>query len=141
MPAYDVGYTSGVFDMFHVGHLNVIRRAGELCDRLVVGVATDSYVETAKDRPPVVPFDERCEIVAAICGVDEVIPDTAEDKTVAWSRRRFDAVIKGDDWRGTAKGRRLEDDMRRLGVDVVYIPYTIRTSSTLLRERLQAWRT
>lgn len=136
MTEYDVGYTSGVFDMFHIGHLNVIRRARELCGRLVVGVATDAYVEAAKGRPPVVPFDERREIVAAIQGVDEVIHDSSEDKTIAWSRRPFDALVKGDDWRGTPKGRRLEHDMRGLGVAVVYIPYTIRTSSTLLRERL-----
>lgn len=133
---YDVGYASGVFDMFHVGHLNILRRAREHCRTLVVGVASDEYVEGLKGRAPVVPLVERLEIISALAMVDEVIIDHAEDKTEAWAERPFDVIFKGDDWKGTAKGRRLEEDMSELGVSVVYFPYTLHTSSTLLRAHL-----
>lgn len=133
---FEVGYASGVFDMFHVGHLNILRNAAERCRTLVVGVGTDEYVEELKGRAPVVPFAERVEIVASLRVVDEVIADHSEDKTQAWHTRRFDAIFKGDDWKGTAKGSRLEADMDRLGVTVVYFPYTLHTSSTLLRAHI-----
>lgn len=130
---YRVGYASGVFDMFHIGHLNLLRRAKEQCDVLVVGVASDDYVEGLKGVPPVIPLAERLEIVRALGIVDEVIVDESEDKTLAWNTRHFDAIFKGDDWRGAPKGKRLEDDMARIGVEVVYFPYTAHTSSTKLR--------
>ena len=133
---YDVGYASGVFDMFHVGHLNILRNAAARCQTLVVGVGTDEYVEKLKGRPPVVPFAERLEIVHSLQMVDEVMADHAEDKTLAWQARRFDAIFKGDDWKGTAKGARLEQDMASLSVEVVYFPYTLHTSSTLLRAHI-----
>jgi len=133
---YAVGYASGVFDMFHVGHLNILRRAAERCDRLVVGVGTDEYVEQLKGRMPVVPFAERLEIVAALRMVDEVIADHSEDKTRAWHERPFDVIFKGDDWKGTAKGARLEAAMEPLDVSVVYFPYTLHTSSTILRAHI-----
>jgi glycerol-3-phosphate cytidylyltransferase len=136
-PLYPVGYASGVFDMFHVGHLNILRRARERCEWLIVGVATDEYVEALKGVRPVIPLDERVAIVSAIGIVDEVILDRSEDKRLAWSERKFDVVFKGDDWRGAGKGLRLEAEMRELGVDVVYFPYTLHTSSAMLRERLQ----
>lgn len=136
-PRYRVGYASGVFDMFHVGHLNILRRARECCDWLIVGVATDEYVEELKGVGPVIPLDERVAIVSALAIVDEVILDRSEDKSLAWSERNFDVVFKGDDWRGAPKGVRLEETMRELGVDVVYFPYTLHTSSAMLRERLQ----
>lgn len=131
-----VGYASGVFDMFHVGHLNILRSAAQHCDRLVVGVGTDEYVEQLKGRAPVMPFAERIEIVSALRVVDEVIADHSEDKTLAWRERPFDVIFKGDDWKGTAKGDRLEADMCELGVRVVYFPYTIHTSSTMLRAHI-----
>ena len=134
---YPVGYASGVFDMFHVGHLNILQRARDHCDWLVVGVATDEYVEGLKGVRPVIPLDERVAIVSALAIVDEVILDSSENKSLAWSRRKFDVVFKGDDWRGAAKGVRLEAEMRELGVEVVYFPYTTHTSSAMLRERLQ----
>ncbi|GAB3997627.1 adenylyltransferase/cytidyltransferase family protein [Nocardioides marmoraquaticus] len=131
-----IGYASGVFDMFHVGHLNILRRAAERCDRLVVGVGTDEYVEQLKGRLPVVPFAERLEIVASLRMVDEVIADHSEDKTEAHRQRPFDVIFKGDDWKGTAKGSRLESSMAPLGVEVVYFPYTLHTSSTILRAHI-----
>lgn len=133
---YEVGYTSGVFDMFHVGHLNLLRRARNYCHHLVVGVASDEYTDHLKDRPSVVPCDERFEIITALGIVDEVVIDRSEDKTLAWQQRRFDAIFKGNDWQGTPKGYRLERSMGALGVDVVYFPYTRHTSSTMLREFL-----
>lgn len=133
---FEVGYASGVFDMFHVGHLNILRNAAQHCRTLVVGVGTDEYVEQLKGRAPVVPFAERVEIVASLRMVDEVMPDHSEDKTDAWHVRNFDAIFKGDDWKGTAKGARLEADMSSLGVEVVYFPYTLHTSSTLLRAHI-----
>lgn len=135
-PLYDVGYTSGVFDMFHVGHLNLLRRARNYCHHLVVGVGSDEYTEQLKGRPSVVPCDERIEIISALGIVDEVVIDRSEDKAVMWQQRRFDAIFKGNDWQGTPKGYRLERAMGELGVDVVYFPYTRHTSSTMLREFL-----
>ncbi len=133
---YPVGYASGVFDMFHVGHLNILKRAREHCTTLVVGVGSDEYVEALKGTAPVVPLDERLEIISALRVVDEVLIDHSEDKTHAWRERNFDVIFKGDDWRGSPKGSRLEADMQTLGVAVVYFPYTKQTSSTLLRAHL-----
>jgi glycerol-3-phosphate cytidylyltransferase len=133
---FGVGYASGVFDMFHVGHLNILRRAREHCETLVVGVASDEYVLELKGREAVVPLVERLEIISALGIVDEVIIDHSEDKRLAHAERPFDVIFKGDDWKETAKGLRLETDMAALGVGVVYFPYTMHTSSTLLRSYL-----
>lgn len=129
-----VGYVPGAWDMFHVGHLNILLRARELCDHLVVGVVTDEVLVAVKNKPPVVPLEERMEVVSAMGVVDRVVPDFAGDKLDAWRRHRFDVLFKGDDWRGTAKGQRLERDMALVGVQVLYFPYTAHTSSTVLRE-------
>ncbi|WP_299038918.1 adenylyltransferase/cytidyltransferase family protein [uncultured Pseudokineococcus sp.] len=132
------GYLPGAFDMFHIGHLNIIRRARAACDRLVVGVVTDEVMLQSKGKPPVVPFAERLEIVSCIVGVDEAVADLSSDKLVMWRSLHFDMVFKGDDWRGTPKGDRLERDLGGVGVEVVYFPYTTQTSSTLLRRWLAA---
>jgi glycerol-3-phosphate cytidylyltransferase len=132
-PTFDVGYSSGVFDMFHVGHLNLLRRARNYCRHLVVGVASDEYVETIKGRPPVVPCDERIDIISALGIVDEVVIDRAEDKLAIWQQRPFDVIFKGNDWQGTPKGYRLERTMNAVGAEVVYFPYTRHTSSSMLR--------
>lgn len=133
-----VGYASGVFDMFHVGHLNILRSAAANCDHLIVGVASDEYVERLKGQLPVVPQAERIEIVSHFRFVDEVILDGSEDKTIAWSQRPFDVIFKGDDWRGTSKGDRLEAEMASVGARVMYFPYTLHTSSTRLRAYIDA---
>ncbi|HPU13554.1 MAG TPA: adenylyltransferase/cytidyltransferase family protein [Aeromicrobium sp.] len=130
---HDVGYASGVFDMFHVGHLNLLRRAREHCSTLVVGVASDDYVLALKGQEPVVPLAERLEIVRSLRFVDEVLIDRSEDKRVAWRERNFDAIFKGDDWRGSPRGDRLEAAMAEVGAQVTYFPYTLHTSSTRLR--------
>ncbi|ACQ79253.1 cytidyltransferase-related protein domain protein [Beutenbergia cavernae DSM 12333] len=133
-----VGYVPGGFDMLHVGHLNILRAARERCDRLIVGVALDSSLVAMKGRPPVVPHHERMELVASLRFVDDVVSDYAQDKRVAWRHHPFDVLFKGDDWKGTPKGDRLEAEMAEVGARVVYLPYTPSTSSTMLRDFLTA---
>ena len=127
------GYVPGVFDMFHVGHLNVIAAARPHCDHLIVGVVTDEVVTSVKGRPPVVPLDERMEIVAALRDVDEVVVDVHRDKFDSWRDVGFDVVFKGDDWAKTERGRKLERDLATVRARVHYFPYTRHTSSTMLR--------
>ena len=131
-----VGYVPGAWDMFHVGHLNILLRARERCDRLVVGVVTDQTLTEAKGRLPIVPLAERVELVAQLDLVDEVVTDFSSNKLLVWDRVHFDVLFKGDDWRGTAKGDRLEADMASVGVEVCYFPYTMHTSSSQLRAML-----
>lgn len=130
------GYVPGVFDMLHVGHLNIIRAARPHCDRLIVGVVADSVVERVKGRTPVVPLEERMEILSELRMVDEVVTDVHADKFDTWQQLRYDVIFKGDDWQGTPKGLKLESDLRRVGARIIYFPYTRHTSSTLLRRTL-----
>ena len=131
-----LGYVPGAWDMFHIGHLNILLRARERCDRLIVGVVTDEALAVAKGRLPIVPLSERSEVVTQIDVVDEVVTDFSSNKLEVWRRLKFDVLFKGDDWRGTAKGDKLEADMATVGVEVCYFPYTAHTSSTLLRSML-----
>jgi glycerol-3-phosphate cytidylyltransferase len=131
-----VGYVPGVFDMFHIGHLNILRRSSERCDWLIVGVVSDDVVEKMKGHRPIVPLAERIEIVASNRYVDEVLEDKSADKREAWSQRPFDVIFKGSDWKNTPKGERLEEQMGSIGVRVEYLPYTAHTSSSLLRDTL-----
>ena len=131
-----IGYAPGVYDMFHVGHLNILRQARNQCDFLIAGVVSDEMCELAKGRPPIVPLGERLEIVRHISYVDEAVAEVVPDKLETWEAVRFDVIFKGDDWRGTAKGRKLEQDFAEVGVEVVYFPYTVHTSSSLLRRAL-----
>lgn len=133
-PGPIVGYVPGAWDMFHIGHLNILLRAREQCDRLIVGVVTDAVLRSAKGKSAVVPLDERLDVVEALDLVDQVAIDFSSDKLDAWHRLHFDVIFKGDDWRGTPKGDRLEHDMKQVGVRVCYFPYTAHTSSTVLRE-------
>ena len=131
-----VGYAPGAYDMFHVGHLNILRQAKQHCDHLIAGVVSDEMCLLAKGRLPVVPLAERMEIVSHISYVDEVVAEVVPDKVETWQTVRFDVLFKGDDWRGTPKGIKLERDFAELGVEIVYFPYTMHTSSTLLRRAL-----
>lgn len=132
-----VGYVPGVFDMFHIGHLNILRRSRERCDWLIAGVVTDEACLAMKGHLPVVPFLERREIVGAIGFVDEVVGDASPDKREVWRQHPFDVIFKGTDWASTEKGDRLETLMGEIGVRVVYLPYTEQTSSSMLRETLE----
>ncbi|WP_461023894.1 adenylyltransferase/cytidyltransferase family protein [Thalassiella azotivora] len=131
-----MGYTTGVYDMFHVGHLNILRRAREGCDYLIVGVTTDELVESRKGRRPIVPLLERMEIVQNVRYVDDVVPQATMDKLEAWNNLKFDVVFVGDDWKGTPAWTAIEADFRSVDVDVVYFPYTQHTSSTTLRRQV-----
>lgn len=128
------GYVPGGFDLFHIGHLNILRAARERCDHLTVGVATDEALMAMKGRAPVIPFVERLDIVSSLKIVDEAVPDHAQDKRVAYRSHPFDVLFKGSDWQDTVKGVLLEQEMAEVGARVVYFPYTERTSSTMLRE-------
>jgi glycerol-3-phosphate cytidylyltransferase len=133
-----IGYAGGAFDLFHVGHLNILRHAKARCDFLVAGVVTDEMLVLTKGVPPVVPFAERLEIVRHISFVDDVHAENVPDKLDTWREVGFNLYFKGDDWRGTERGSRLEARFAEVGVEVVYFPYTVHTSSTALRLALQS---
>jgi glycerol-3-phosphate cytidylyltransferase len=134
-----VGYTTGVYDLFHIGHLNLLRKAKAQCDYLIVGVSTDELV-SYKHKQAVIPFVERKEIVAAIKYVDEVVTQENMNKMEAWEKYHFDVMFVGDDWKGTDKWNKIEADLNAVGAQVVYFPYTKGTSSTLINETLHKLR-
>jgi glycerol-3-phosphate cytidylyltransferase len=131
-----IGYTTGVFDMFHVGHLNILKRAKEQCDYLIVGVTTDELCQSYKNKMPIVPYDERKAIVEAIKYVDKVVPQEDRDKFAAWQRIGFNKMFVGDDWKGKPLFVEVERRLAEHGVEVVYFPYTKGTSSSILREKV-----
>lgn len=131
-----VGYTTGVFDMFHIGHLNLIKGAKARCDYLIVGVCTDDLVVSLKNRRPVIPFVERKEIVASIRYVDYVVCQESIDEIGDHDRLRFDMIFKGSDWEGSDKWQRLSQRFASRGVRVEFLPYTKGTSSTILQKYL-----
>lgn len=131
-----MGYTTGVFDLFHIGHLNVLKRAKEQCEYLIVGVSTDEVVQGYKHKTPIIPFEERISIVESIKYVDEVVPQTSMDKYAAWEKLRFDAIFHGDDWKGSKMYSEIERKFNSVGVEMVFFPYTKGTSSTILGEVL-----
>lgn len=135
---YRKGFTVGTFDLFHVGHLNLLRQAKEHCEYLIVGVHSDEWVLQCKNHPTVIPYRERAEIVAAIRYVDEVVKNESLSKLEAWRRLHFDVAFIGADWKGTDTWNRIETELREVGCDVIYLPYTQGISTTELRNRLQS---
>lgn len=133
---YKIGYTTGVFDMFHIGHLNILKQAKEQCEYLIVGVSTDELVQQSKNKTPIIPFDERVEILKAIKYVDLVVPQYNKDKIAAYDMYKFDVMFVGDDWKGSELFTKCENELNKRGSCVVYFPYTKSTSSTILREKL-----
>jgi glycerol-3-phosphate cytidylyltransferase len=131
-----IGYAAGAFDLFHVGHLNILKHAKSQCDYLIAGVVSDEMLTLTKGISPVIPLAERLEIVSHISYVDEARAEVVPDKLDTWRDIKFDVFFKGDDWRDTDKGRRLEAEFSEVGVEVVYFPYTAHTSSTKLRRIL-----
>ena len=131
-----IGYAPGAYDLFHVGHLNILKHAAQHCDHLIAGVVSDEMLLLTKGRLPVVPLAERLEIVRNLRFVDGVHAEVVPDKIDTWREVQFDVIFKGDDWRGTAKGDKLEADFAAVGVEVHYFPYTMHTSSTMLRKAL-----
>ena len=133
-----IGYAAGAYDLFHIGHLNLLRRAREQCDHLIAGVVSDDVLVATKGRAPIIPLAERLEIVRHISYVDDAVAEVVPDKLETWRQVGFTMFFKGDDWRGTARGLALERDFAAVGVEVVYFPYTIDTSSTALRAAIAA---
>ena len=131
-----IGYAPGAYDLFHIGHLNILTRAADQCDTLIAGVVTDDVVMRAKGKAPVIPLAERLAIVRSVRYVDEAVPDPYVDKFQMWPTLKYDVLFKGDDWRGTEKGEALEARLAEVGARVVYFPYTLHTSSTLLRKMI-----
>lgn len=130
-----IGYTAGVFDLFHVGHLNMLKNAKAICDKLIVGVTTDELV-SYKHKKAVIPFEERIEIVRNVKFVDAVIPQESMDKFEAWKRLKFDLMFVGDDWYNSDKWKLYEKQFNEVGVRIIYFPYFKGTSSTLINETL-----
>ena len=127
-----IGYTTGVFDMFHIGHLNILQKAKSMCDYLIVGVSSDELVQKEKNKTPVIPFAERAEIVKAIRYVDQVVPQIDKNKMGAWENYHFDKMFVGSDWKGTPQWKKFEEEFAPHGVEIVYIPHTDGISSTQL---------
>jgi len=134
MKKYKIGYTQGVYDMFHIGHLNIIKHAKEQCEKLVVGINSDDLVRSYKNKTPVINENDRMEIVRNIKGVDEVILADTLDKKVMLERIGFDAIFIGSDWKGSLRWAETERMLNELGVEVVFLPHTDGITSTMLRE-------
>jgi len=128
---FEVGYTTGVFDLFHVGHLRLLKRAKEKCNKLIVGVSTDKLV-SYKYKQAVIPFEERMEIVSCIQYVDKAVPQVSMNKMSAWEKWKFNVMFAGDDWEGTEKWNGYEESFKKIGVSIIYFPYTKGTSSSLI---------
>lgn len=133
---YKIGYTTGVYDMFHIGHLNILRRAKEYCDYLIVGVSTDECVESYKHHTPMIPYEQRAAIVDAIKYVDEVVPQTTMDKLEFLKQRHFDVMFHGDEWKGTELYNKYEKEFAQYGAKIVYLSHTEGISSSMLREKI-----
>lgn len=131
-----IGYTTGVYDMFHIGHLNILKRAKEQCDYLIVGVSTDELVQHDKHKTPIISFEERCAIVDAIKYVDKVVPQVDKNKFGAWEKYRFQKMFVGSDWKGSPQWIDFEKQLSPVGVEIVYIPHTDGISSSMLREKI-----
>lgn len=130
-----IGYTTGVFDMFHIGHLNILKRAKDQCDFLIVGVSTDELVQHDKNKTPIIPFAERCAIVEAIKYVDKVVPQPDKNKYAAWEKYGFNKMFVGSDWKGTPQWAKFEDEFAPVGVEIIYLDHTDGISSTILRDK------
>tara|TARA_B100000945_G_C20286534_1_gene551270 strand:+ start:134 stop:577 length:444 start_codon:yes stop_codon:yes gene_type:complete len=133
-----IGYTTGVFDMFHIGHLNILKKAKEQCDYLIVGVSTDELVEQYKGKRPIISFDQRQKIVEAIKYVDQVVIQDSRDKIKAYNQLHFDIMFVGDDWKGSKLFKEIEIELQKNGAEVCYFKYTKDISSSSIRDMLQS---
>jgi len=136
MQKHKTGYLPGVFDLFHVGHLNILRRAKEQCEYLIVGINSDELVKEYKQKTTIIPFEERIQIVQAIKYVDEVFLKETLDIHIIMSRIKFDVMFAGDDWKNSIRYLQYEKVLKEIGVEIVYLPYTYGTSSTLITKIL-----
>ncbi|MEE3466915.1 MAG: adenylyltransferase/cytidyltransferase family protein [Eubacterium sp.] len=134
-----IGYTAGVFDLFHIGHLNLLKNARGMCDRLIVGVTVDELVIN-KGKHALIPFEDRIEIVRSIRYVDAVVPQRDMDKVTMCKKVGASVLFVGDDWYGTDKWKQYEEECERTGIRIVYFPYTKGVSSTLISKTLKQMR-
>ena len=132
-----IGYTSGVYDLFHIGHLKLLNNAKKMCDKLIVGVTTDELMLDYKKKKSVIPYKERSEIVANIKSVDVVVPQDTMNKFEAWQKLKFNIVFVGDDWHKTPKWELIEKNLKQENIRIVYFPYTKGTSSTIINNTLE----
>ena len=133
---YNRGYTTGVFDLFHIGHLKILQKAKKLSKKLIVGVSSDEVVYSYKGRYPIIPFEERLEIVSSIDFVDEAIVQNTMDKIAAWDEVRYDALFHGDDWKGSEMYEEIKKKLVPKGVDLVFFEYTPHTSTSALKKKI-----
>ena len=136
MKIYDIGFVQGVFDLFHIGHLNLLEKARKHCNYLIVGVNSDELVQEYKNKTPFVPLEERARIIGALKCVDKVIIMNDRDKAKVTQKYNINAIFMGDDWKGTDFYNNMEKELEKYNVDIVYFPYTKGTSSTILKEKL-----
>lgn len=136
-PPLIIGYTTGVYDMFHVGHLNILKNAKFFCDYLIVGVSTDELVQIEKHKTPVIPYEERKAIVESIKYVDKVVPQTNKNKLQAWHKYHFNKMFVGSDWQNTPAWKKFETELKPYGVEIIYLPHTDGISSTKLTDLIK----
>lgn len=140
MKKYKVGYTCGVFDLFHVGHLNLLERCKEMCDILIVGVCDDNYVRDIKHKEPVYPEDQRVRILKALKVVDDAVLvdiETTNNKLLALEKFHFDVLFSGDDWKGSDRYKKTEQQFAELGAAIEYFPYTKGISTSQIKEQMK----
>lgn len=131
---YKIGYTTGVFDLFHIGHLNIIRKAKDYCEHLIVGVSSDELVENYKKIKPIIPFEERVKIVGAIKYVDQIVVQDNFNKITAWEKYKFNVHFHGNDWENTDAYNNILEELKKRGVDNIFFPYTKGTSTTNIKK-------
>ncbi len=139
MKKYRIGFTTGVFDLFHVGHLNLLERCKEQCNYLIVAVCDDDYVRNIKHKEPVIELNDRMRIIGALKCVDEVVVITTEeveDKMLALKKYKFDVLFSGDDWKGTPRYEKTEEQFKTLGASIEYLPYTQGVSTTDIKKKI-----
>ncbi len=132
-----VGYTAGAFDLFHIGHLNLLKRSKERCDHLIVGVTTDDLIFQTKHKRPVIPYEERVQIIKELRCVDEVVVQDDLDKVKAWAKYKYNILFSGDDWKSSERWQGYVRELAKVDVNVEFLPYTKTTSSTLLKKTLE----
>ncbi len=142
MKKYNIGFTAGVFDLFHVGHLNLFENCKKMCSHLIVGICDDNYVRDIKHKEPIFPLDERVRIINALKCVDEVVVvsfEEIDDKMLALKKFNFDVLFSGDDWKGSARYLKTEEQFSKVGVSIEYLPYTKSISTTEIKHKIQAF--
>ena len=142
MKKYHIGYTCGVYDLFHIGHLNLFERCKEMCDILIVGVCNDDYVRNIKHKEPIINENDRLRIVKALKAVDDAFIidiETTNDKMLALEKFKFDVLFSGDDWKGSERYNKTEKDYAKYGVSIEYLPYTKEVSTTMLKEKIKEY--